>query len=146
MEKKSKRRKGVHKIEYRQATILTVLKTDPKYRPPRLMNPNRPPSSRYYEFHEDTGNDTERCFQLTSLMKDKIRKCHLKHYVDHDEPCRSIPRDSDKVIDIISGGYSAGEISNNSKKLYAREVFRIDAKKPRKNPTPVISFSDKDFP
>lgn len=31
------------------------------------------------------------------------------------------------------------------KKLYARETFRVETKRPRRNPTPVISFSDDDF-
>lgn len=31
------------------------------------------------------------------------------------------------------------------KKVYAREVCRVETKRPRKNPTPIISFSDEDF-
>lgn len=102
------------------------------------MNPNRPHSNRYCEFHEDTGHDTERCFQLTSLIEDKIRKGHLSHYVDRDESRSSTLHELYRVIDVISGGHSAGGTSNNAKKLYAREVFRVETKRPRKNPTQVI--------
>lgn len=49
------------------------------------------------------------------------------------------------VIDVISGGYSAGGASNRAKKAYAREVCRVDSKRPRKNPSLVISFSDEDY-
>lgn len=128
-----------------KATILAILKTQPDYRPPRPMNPNRPPNNRYCEFHDDTGHDMERCFQLTSLIEDKIKEGNLKHYVDRNEARKSIPRDSDRVIDVILGGYSAGGGSNNAKKLYAREICCIKTKSPRKNPTPIISYSDEDF-
>lgn len=38
-----------------------------------------------------------------------------------------------------------GDTSNNSKKLYAGEVFQVGSKKPHRNPTPIISFSDADY-
>lgn len=44
------------KLKTDKATILAVLKTDPTYKPPRPMNPNRPPSNSYYKYHEDTGH------------------------------------------------------------------------------------------
>lgn len=62
-----------------------------------------------------------------------------------DEPRRSSIRDSDGIIDVISGGFAAGGASNNSKKAYAREVYRIDLKKPKRNPNPIIFFSDADY-
>lgn len=111
------------------------------------MNPNRPPSNRYCEYHEDTRHDTERCFQLTSLIEEKVRAGQLRHYVDNSGSRQSIPRESDRTIDVISGGFLAGGNSNNAKKkLYSREVCRIETKRPHKNPTHVISFSDDDFP
>lgn len=64
----------------------------------------------------------------------------------HEDARRSIPRDTGRVIDVISRGYSAGGNSNNSKKLYAREICRVETKRPQKNPSPVISFSDDFFP
>ena len=54
--------------------------------------------------------------------------------------------DSDRVIDVISGGIAAGGDSNNSKKQYAREVYQVHpgvAKKPKPSP-PVISFLEAD--
>ncbi|XP_074327013.1 uncharacterized protein LOC141664953 [Apium graveolens] len=133
------------KLNTDKETILAILKTDPSYRPPRPMNPNRPPSSKYCDYHEDTGHETETCFQLTNLKEEKVRDGHLARYLDNLQLHRSQSHDSDRVIDVISGGYSAGGSSNNSKKLYARDVYRIESKRPRKNPTPVISFSDEDY-
>lgn len=109
------------------------------------MNLNRPLSNRYCEYHEDTCHDTERCFQLINLIEGKIRKGQLSHFVQPKEPRRSSVRDSDKIIDVISGGFAAGGVSNNLKKSYAREVYRIDSKKPKRNPNPTISFSDADY-
>ncbi|XP_074347372.1 uncharacterized protein LOC141686221 [Apium graveolens] len=109
------------------------------------MNPNRPPSNKYCEYHEEKGHETERCYQLTNLIEEKIRDGHLAHHVDNSHSRRASHRDPDGVIDVISGGYSVGGSSNNSKKLYARDVCRIDSKRPRRNPTPVISFSDSDY-
>ncbi|KAL8135551.1 hypothetical protein AgCh_010260 [Apium graveolens] len=106
----------------KKSVILAVLKADPSYRPPSPMNPNRPPSNKYCEYHEDTGHETEHCFQLTNLIEDKIRSGHLAHYMDDNHSRRSFHRDPDRVIDVILGGYSAGGSSNNSKKLYARDV------------------------
>ncbi|XP_074369539.1 uncharacterized protein LOC141710961 [Apium graveolens] len=133
------------KLNTDMATILAVLKTYPTYRPPRPMNPNRPPSNKYCEFHEDTGHNTEQCFQLTNLIEDKVRSGQLAHYAETTQSRRHQHHDPDRVINVISGGYSAGGSSNNSKKLYMRDVYRIETKRPRKNPTPIISFSDEDY-
>ncbi|XP_074366100.1 uncharacterized protein LOC141707030 [Apium graveolens] len=91
------------------------------------------------------GHEIERCYKLTNLIKEKICDGKLAHYVDNSQPRRALHRDPDRVIDVISGGYSAGGSSNNSKKLYARDVYRIDSKRPCRNPTQVISFSDNDY-
>ncbi|XP_074342795.1 uncharacterized protein LOC141680478 [Apium graveolens] len=131
------------KLNTDKATILEVLKTEPSYRPPRPMNPNRPPNNKYCEYHEGTGHETDRCF--TNLIEEKICDGHLAHYVDNLRDHRSHHRDSDRVIDVISGGYSAGRFSNNSKKQYARDLCKVEIKRPRRNPTPVISFSDSDY-
>lgn len=50
-----------------------------------------------------------------------------------------------QLTNVISGGYSAGGISNNAKKLYGREVLRVETKRPRRNSTTIISFSDDDY-
>ncbi|XP_074360678.1 uncharacterized protein LOC141700927 [Apium graveolens] len=137
------------KLNTEKMTILAVLKTEPDYRPPRPMKPGRPPSSRYYEYHEDTGHTTEQCFQLSNLIEGKIRRGQLVHYVQHDdEPRRHHRGEDDRVIDIIFGGIAAGSLSHSSRKIYAREVFNVNpsaAKRPRANPSPVISFSDDDY-
>lgn len=131
------------KLNSDKSTILAVLKTEPEYRPPRPMKPGRPPSSRYCEYHEDSGHTTEQCF---ILIEGKIKRGQLVHFVEQDYRSN---HDSDRVIDVIFGGDSAGGLFNNSKKLYAREVFNINPevnKRPRPNPSPVISFSDDDYP
>ncbi|XP_074362987.1 uncharacterized protein LOC141703346 [Apium graveolens] len=131
------------KLNTEKTTILAVLKTEPDYRPPRPMKPGRPPSSRYCEYHEDTGHTTEQCFQLSNLIEGKIRRGQLVHYVQHDdEPRRQHRGENDRVIDVIFGGV-AGGLSHNSRKIYAREVFNVNpstAKRPRVNPSLVISF------
>ncbi|XP_074351637.1 uncharacterized protein LOC141690764 [Apium graveolens] len=56
--------------------------------------------------------------------------------------------EEDRVIDVIFGGIAAGGLSHNSRKLDAREVFNVNsstAKRPRANPSLVISFSDDDY-
>lgn len=50
---------------------------------------------------------------------------------------------------MIFGGYAAGGLSNNSRKINAREVFNINPdilKRPPLSPSPIISFFDKDYP
>ncbi|XP_074327512.1 uncharacterized protein LOC141665426 [Apium graveolens] len=113
------------------------------------MKAGRPPSSRYCEYHEDTGHTIEQCFQLSNLIEGKIRRGQLVHYVQQEDNTRHHHRDQeDRVIDVIFGGAASGEFSHNSRKTYAREVFNINpltVKRPRANPTPVISFSDDDY-
>ncbi|XP_074336640.1 uncharacterized protein LOC141673803 [Apium graveolens] len=113
------------------------------------MKSGRPPSSRYCEYHEDTGHRTEQCFQLSNLIEGKIRRGQLVHYVQQDDASRRHHRDEDdRVIDVFFGGIAAWGLSHNSRKLYAREVFNVNpstAKRPRVNPSPVISFSDDDY-
>ncbi|XP_074337421.1 uncharacterized protein LOC141674609 [Apium graveolens] len=109
----------------------------------------KPPSSKYCEYHEDTGHTTEQCFQLSNLIEGKIHRGQLVHYVQHDdEPRRRHRGEDDRVIDVIFGGIAAGGLSHNSRKIYAREVFNVNpsaAKRPRANSSPVISFSDDDY-
>ncbi|XP_017216818.2 uncharacterized protein LOC108194379 [Daucus carota subsp. sativus] len=125
--------------------ILAVIKADLNYRPPRPMNPDRPASDRYCDYHEDTGHTTDRCYQLRNLIERKIQSGEFSHWVLKDDPNQAKQPDADRIIDVISGGIAAGGASNNSKKSYAREVFRIDSKRPKRNPSPVISFSDADY-
>ncbi|XP_074342949.1 uncharacterized protein LOC141680690 [Apium graveolens] len=113
-------KKEFTKLNTEKTTILAVLKTEPNYCPLRPMKTGRPPSSRYCEYHEDSGHTTRR------------------HHRGED----------DRVIDVIFGGVAAGGLSHNSRKIYAREVFNINpstAKRPRTNPSPFISFSDDDY-
>ena len=110
------------------------------------MNPDRPPSSRYCDFHEDYGHTTERCIQLSNLIEKKIQSGQLVHFIDHSPSQKNLVSDSDRVIDVISGGIAVGGASNNSKKQYAREVYQIHpgvAKKPKPS-SHVISFSEAD--
>ena len=80
------------------------------------------------------------------MVENKIQSGELSHFALREEPPQSNPPNMDRIIDVISGGFVAGGASNNSKKLYAREVCRIETKRPERNPTPVISFSDEDYP
>lgn len=113
------------------------------------MKPGRPPSSCFCEYHEDTGHTTEQCFHLSNLIEHKIRRGQLVHFTDTDAPISMETQHEDnRVIDVIFGGISAGGSSNNSRKSYPREIFNINpeaAKRPRTNPTPIISFSDEDY-
>ncbi|XP_074327487.1 uncharacterized protein LOC141665399 [Apium graveolens] len=130
-------------------TILAVLKTEPDYRPLRPMKLGRPLSSRYSDYHEDIGHTTKQCFQLSNLIEGKIRRGQLVYYVQREDSPRRHRRDEeDRVIDIIFAGISVGGLSHNSQKIYAREVFNVNApttKCPRANPSPVISFSYDDY-
>ncbi|XP_074377700.1 uncharacterized protein LOC141719221 [Apium graveolens] len=130
----SRHEKEFTKLNTEKTTILAVLKTEPDYRPPRPMKAGRPPSSRYCEYHEDTG---------------KIRRGQLVHYVQQEDNHKRHHRDQeDRVIDIIFGGAASGGFSHNYRKAYAREVFNVNPptiKRPRASPSPVISFSDDDY-
>ncbi|XP_074359918.1 uncharacterized protein LOC141700041 [Apium graveolens] len=113
------------------------------------MKPSRPPSSRYCDYHEDTGHTIKQCFQLSNLIEGKIHRGQLVPYVQQDDvPRRHHREEDDRVIDVIFGGITAGGPSQNSRKLYAREVFNVNpttAKGPRANPSPIVSFSDDDY-
>lgn len=50
------------KLHMDKSTIPTLFKTEPDFQPPRPIKPGRPPSSRYYEYHEDTCHNTEQCY------------------------------------------------------------------------------------
>ncbi|XP_017239615.1 uncharacterized protein LOC108212399 [Daucus carota subsp. sativus] len=138
--------KDFTKLNTEITSILAIMKTDPNYRPPRPMNPNRPPSSKYCDYHEDTGHTTERCYQLRNLIENKIQSGELSHFTLREDPNQPNPAGTDRIIDVISGGFASRGSSNNAKKLYAREVCRIDSKRPKQNPSLVISFSDEDYP
>ncbi|XP_074346148.1 uncharacterized protein LOC141684911 [Apium graveolens] len=126
-----------------------MLKTDPDYRPLWSMKLGRPPSSGYRDYHEDTCHTTEQCFQLSNLIEGKIHHGKLVHYIEHGGTHRQDRRyDEDRVIDVIFGGIAAGGASDNSHKIYVREVLNINpspTKLPRANPSLVISFSDDDY-
>ncbi|XP_017224785.1 uncharacterized protein LOC108201008 [Daucus carota subsp. sativus] len=126
-------------------SILAILKTDPNYRPPRPMNPNRAPSTRYCEYHEDTGHTTDRCFQLKNLIEDKVKSGELAHFAVKEEQYRAHTPPRDRVIDVISGGFQPFPTSGSQSRGPQNEIFRIDSKRPKKNPSPVISFSDNDY-
>lgn len=79
------------------------------------------------------------------MIEDKVQSGEPAHFIAKEEPPRQPNYNEDKIIDVILGGYSAGGASKKSKKAYVREVFRVDSKKPKKNPSPVISFSDDDY-
>ncbi|XP_074352613.1 uncharacterized protein LOC141691754 [Apium graveolens] len=137
------------KLKTEKTTILAVLKTEPDYRPPRPIKAGGPPSSRYCDYLEDIGHTTEQCFQLSNLIEGKIRRGQLVHYVQQeDNPKRHHRDEEDCVIDVIFGGEASGGFSHNSRKTYAREIFNVNpstVKRPRANPTLVISFSDDDY-
>ncbi|XP_074347582.1 uncharacterized protein LOC141686446 [Apium graveolens] len=82
------------------------------------MNPNRPLSNKFRDYHDDTGHITERCYQLKKLIEDKVQSGELTHFTVKEDLLR---------------------------KSYAREVYRIESKKPKRNPSPIISFSDEDY-
>ncbi|XP_074323467.1 uncharacterized protein LOC141660383 [Apium graveolens] len=113
------------------------------------MKPGRPSSSKYCDYHEDTGHTTEQCFQLSNLIEGKIHRGQLMHHVRQDDSPRRRQRyENDWVIDVIFGGIAAGGLSHNSQKSYAREVLSVNsstAKRSRMNPSPIISFSDDDY-
>lgn len=112
------------------------------------MKPGSPPSSVYYEYHEDIGHTTEQCFQLSNLVEGKILLGQLVHYVKQTGTYRHERRhDEDRVIYVIFGGIAVEGASNNPRKKYAGEVFNINpslVKFPRLNPSLVISFSNDD--
>lgn len=137
------------KLNTDKASVLEVLKTKPDYRPPRPMEPGPPSKLSILWNDEDKCHSTEQYFQLSNLIENKIRRGKLVHFTDNDALApRENQRDDDKIIDVIFGGVAVGGSSNNSKKLYAREIFNINpevVKRPRINPSPIISFSDEDY-
>ncbi|XP_074326653.1 uncharacterized protein LOC141664594 [Apium graveolens] len=133
------------KLSIDKTHILAILKASPGYIPPRPMNPNRPPSNKFCDYHEDTGHTTKRCYQLKYLIEDEVQNGELAHFVAKEDSSLHQQYDQDRVIDFISGGQSAGGNSNRSRKSYAREIFRVESKKPKRNPSPIIFFSDEDY-
>ena len=109
------------------------------------MNPNRAPSTRYCEYHEDTGHTTDRCFQLKNLIEDKVKSGELAHFAVKEEQYRAHTPPRDRVIDVISGGFQPSLQATPRTQGSQNEVFRIDSKRPKKNPSPVIFFSDNDY-
>lgn len=74
------------KLGINESQIMAILKATPGYRPPRPMNPNRPPSNKFCDFHEDVGHTTERCYRLKNLIKDKIQNGELAYFAVIEEP------------------------------------------------------------
>ncbi|XP_074374340.1 uncharacterized protein LOC141714737 [Apium graveolens] len=110
------------------------------------MKPGLPPSSRYCDYHEDTGHITEQCYQLSNLIESKIRKSHFVHYVEGQGQTHQ--RQDDIIVDVIFRGYGARGMSNNSHKSYAREVCNVNPQCPKRykpSPSLVLSFSDEDY-
>ncbi|KAL8091974.1 hypothetical protein AgCh_034309 [Apium graveolens] len=98
----------ITKLTIDKAHILAILKAKPGYRPPRPMNPNRPPSTKFCEYHEDTRHTIERCYQLKKLIEDKIQSERLSHFaVKDDHPPPQPQYDQDRIIHFISGGHFA---------------------------------------
>ena len=97
------------------------------------MNPNRAPSSKYCDYHEDTGHTTERCFQLGNLIEDKLQKGQLVHFIQQGENFKQ-GQDSDRIIDVIFGGSSAGGLTTGTSNPETHGVFHLDTKRPKKNP------------
>nr|XP_017245509.1 PREDICTED: uncharacterized protein LOC108217176 [Daucus carota subsp. sativus] len=122
------------------ATILAIMKADPNYKPPRPMNPNRPPSSKYCDYHEDTGHLTEKCFQLKHAIENKIQSGEFSHLVQREDPTSEGNKSSDRLIDVISGGYIPKGLPDQN-----NMVFQVETKRQRKGPSLVISFSDNDY-
>ncbi|XP_074354270.1 uncharacterized protein LOC141693150 [Apium graveolens] len=143
---RDRKEKEFTKLTVDKATILAILKTKPDFRPPRPMKPGRPPSSRYCDYHEDTGHTTEQCYQLSNLIESKIRRGYFVHYIEGQG--QNQQRQDDRIVDVIFGGYAARGMSNNSRKSYAREVCSVNPSCPKKckpSPSLVISFSNEDY-
>ncbi|XP_074356195.1 uncharacterized protein LOC141695886 [Apium graveolens] len=110
------------------------------------MKPGRPSSSRYYDYHEDTGHTTEQCYRLSNLIESKIRKGHFVHYIKGQG--QNHQRQDDRIVDMIFGGYAAVGMLNNSHKSYAREMCNVNPECPKRykvSPSLVISLYDEDY-
>lgn len=107
-----------------KVTILAVLKIDLDYRPPRPMNPNRPPSNRYCEFHEYTGHDTEKCFQLTNLIKDKIREGRLRHLLTMQNHVEAFPKIRTELLMLLQVDTQQVECQI-MQRIYTQEKYSI---------------------
>ncbi|XP_074342599.1 uncharacterized protein LOC141680208 [Apium graveolens] len=79
------------------------------------------------------------------MIEDEVQSGELAHFVIKEDSSHQQQYDQDRVIDIISGGHSARRNSNWARKSYAREVYRIESKKPMRNPSPIILFLDEDY-
>ncbi|KAL8135411.1 hypothetical protein AgCh_010160 [Apium graveolens] len=78
------------KLNINKAHILAILKEGPGDRPPRPMNPNRPPSTRFCNYHDDTWHMITRCYQLKNLIKHKVQSGELSHLAVKDDSTHRI--------------------------------------------------------
>ncbi|XP_074347316.1 uncharacterized protein LOC141686161 [Apium graveolens] len=134
------------KLNANKAAIVAVLKMESDYRPPTPIKYGWPPSSRCCDYHEDIGDTTELCFQLSYLIESKFHRGQLVHQEDTSQ--RDRRHDEDRVIHVIFGGIAAKDTSNNSRKQYAREVVKLNPSRVKcqhANPLPIISFSDNEY-
>ncbi|XP_017245343.1 uncharacterized protein LOC108217003 [Daucus carota subsp. sativus] len=77
-------------------------------------------------------------FPVATLIEDKIQKGQLTQFLANNGG--STCADKERVIDVISGGIHLEDEFNKG-----NSVYRLDSKRPRRNPSPVISFSDADY-
>ncbi|KAK3012405.1 hypothetical protein RJ639_012054 [Escallonia herrerae] len=102
-----------------------------KWPKPMRMPADKRDDKLYCHFHKDHGHTTEECKVLQREIESLINKGHLRQFVktnnrqghrgNQRRPEEAQPKDP-SVINTISGGPSAGGLTNSSRKAYAWQV------------------------
>ncbi|MQM05904.1 hypothetical protein Taro_038723, partial [Colocasia esculenta] len=148
--------------------ILAEIRNEAFVRWPQRMrsDPRKRDQNKYCRFHRDHGHDTSECRQLKDEIEDLIKCGYLGRFVRRNEerprrrertpeqPINNEPNGQE--INVIAGGFGAGEESTRRRRDYARRVHVVDRPSaPRPAPYPTsparahseeaITFSDEDL-
>ncbi|KAK3008068.1 hypothetical protein RJ639_013511 [Escallonia herrerae] len=125
-----------------------------KWPTPMRMPANKRDDKLYCHFHKDHGHTTKECKVLQHEIESLINKGHLKQFVKtsnrqgHRGNQRRLeeahPKDP-PVINTISGGPSAGGLTNSSRKAYTRQVNLTQGLTKRPRASTSLEFNDFDL-
>ncbi|XP_074323367.1 uncharacterized protein LOC141660292 [Apium graveolens] len=149
-----------------RSQILMEIEKDKDFKWPKPLrgDPEKGDKSRYCRFHKDVGHDIDDCWQLKNEIEYLIRWGKSRRFTKGEE-AGGQNRDNDRrdddrrgndrdrnpqprgpVINMISGGPTAGGTTRNSRKAYAREVMSIVGEPSKRSKSEMIlEFGDPDL-
>ncbi|KAK3023934.1 hypothetical protein RJ639_043604 [Escallonia herrerae] len=125
-----------------------------KWPKPMRMLADKRDDKLYCHFYKDHGHTTEECKVLQREIESLINKGHLRQFVktnnrqghrgNQRKPEEAQPKDP-PVINTISGGPSAGGLTNSSRKAYAQQVNLTQGLTKRSRTSTSLEFNDSDL-